>query len=219
MTLLRTAVLRPGDWVHFDGGEYQAIALSGTSIRLHSEVAGDTFILAAHLMASPGFAVIDGAPAPSVESVGLLDSLPAKVLEAARSWERHLVEVKTGLPPDAWPGVKPRACFDPMSTTVSQREEAKAAELGVSVRTVQLRRARSTRQGLWGLVDQRAARVREATGRVDTRLVAAVREVIEAETDTSTGTRSRLIRRATKKVEGLTGPGSCRCRAAPRSTS
>jgi len=39
MTLSRTAVLRPGDWVHFDGGEYQAIVLSGTSIRLHSEVA------------------------------------------------------------------------------------------------------------------------------------------------------------------------------------
>jgi hypothetical protein len=47
----------------------------------------------------------------------------------------------------------------------------------------------------------------EATGRADARLVAAAREVIDAETDTSTGTRSRLIRRVTKAVEATYGPG------------
>jgi hypothetical protein len=30
MTVSRVAVLRPGDWVHFDGGEHQVIALAGT---------------------------------------------------------------------------------------------------------------------------------------------------------------------------------------------
>ena len=39
------------------------------------------------------------------------------------------------------------------------------------------------------------------------RLVAAIREVIDAETDTSTGTRSRLIRRVVKAVEATYGPG------------
>lgn len=33
------------------------------------------------------------------------------------------------------------------------------------------------------------------------------REVIDAETDTSTGTRARLIRRVTKAVEATHGPG------------
>ena len=46
-----------------------------------------------------------------------------------------------------------------------------------------------------------------ATGRADARLVAAIREVIDAETDTSTGTRSRLIRRVVKAVEATYGPG------------
>jgi putative transposase len=39
------------------------------------------------------------------------------------------------------------------------------------------------------------------------RLVDALREVIDAETDTSTGTRSRLMRRAVKRVEELHGVG------------
>jgi putative transposase len=56
--------------------------------------------------------------------------------------------------------------------------------LGVSLRTVKTRRARYTQQGLWGLVDQRAVRLSAATGRTDARLVAAIREVIDAETDT-----------------------------------
>ena len=37
--------------------------------------------------------------------------------------------------------------------------------------------------------------------------MAAIREVIDAETDTSTGTRSRLIRRVVKTVEATYGPG------------
>ena len=50
-------------------------------------------------------------------------------------------------------------------------------------------------------------RMSETTGRTDARLVAAIREAIDAETDTSTGTRSRLIRRVVKTVEATYGPG------------
>jgi putative transposase len=88
-----------------------------------------------------------------------------------------------------------------------QRAAVKAAELGVSVRTVHARRTRYAEQGLWGLVDQRAVREWAATGRADVRLVAAIGEVVEAETSTSTGTRSRLIRRVTKKLEAEHGAG------------
>ncbi len=207
MTLTRAAVLRPGDWVRYDGADHQVVALAGTSVRLRSDVGAESVVLVAYLMASPEFAVIDGAPTPSVEPFGLMDGLPVKVLEQAREWERHIVEVETGLPPDALPGATPRAGFDPASTTIAERDQAKAAELGVSLRTVKTRRARYTQQGLWGLVDQRAVRLSAATGRADARLVAAIREVIDAETDTSTGTRSRLIRRVVKAVEATYGPG------------
>ncbi|HEX9498223.1 MAG TPA: integrase, partial [Mycobacterium sp.] len=207
MTLSTVAVLRPGDWVLYDGGEHQVLALAGTSVRLRTVDGADSVVLAGHLMASPGFAVVDSEPAPSVEPFALLDSLPGAVLDTAREWERHVVEIETGLPPGAEPGVAAKPEYDPTSTTVVDRDRAKAAELGVGVRTVQTRRARYAQQGLWGLVDQRAVRAWEATGRADARLVAAAREVIDAETDTSTGTRSRLIRRVTKAVEATYGPG------------
>ncbi len=142
-----------------------------------------------------------------MEPFGLLDSLPAEVVAAAREWEGHVVEVETGLPPRAEPGSTPREGYDPIVTTLLARDKAKARELGVSVRTVQARRARFVQQGLWGLIDQRAARKWAATGRVDSRLVSAIRAVLDAETDTSTGTRSRLIRRVIKTVEADHGPG------------
>jgi putative transposase len=207
MTVGHVAVLRPGDWVIFDGGEHQVVALAGTSVRLRSGDGIEQVVLGTHLMSAPGFAVVDGAPLPGVEPFGLLECLPTAVLEEAREWERHLIEVETGLPPDAQPGESPRPGFDLACTTVVERAQAKAAELGVSLRTVHTRRARYAQQGLLGLVDQRAVRVSEATGRTDARLVAVIREVVEAETDTSTGTRSRLIRRVAKKVEEIYGPG------------
>jgi len=199
-------VLRPGDWVHFDGGEHQVVAVVGTSVRLRAPVGTESVVLASYLMASPGFMVVGGAPMPRVEPFGLLDGLPEEVLAEAREWERHLVEVEAGLPPDAGPGVVPRPEYDPAVCSLLQRERAKAAELGVSLRTVEYRRARYVAQGLWGLVDQRATRAWEATGRADARLIAVARQVIDAETHASTGTRGRLIRRVVKAVEDTYGP-------------
>jgi putative transposase len=204
----RAAVLRPGDRVIFDGGEHQVVALAGTSVRLRSHDGAEQVVLGTHLMASPGFEVTGGAALPEVEPFGLLDSLPAEVLAAAREQERHVVETETGLPPDAPPGSVPRPGFDPFVTTLAQRDAAKAVELGVGIRTVQQRRADYSRQGLWGLVDRRAVRAWDPAGRADARLVAAIRDAIDAETGTSTGTRSRLIRRAVAAAEAEHGPGA-----------
>ena len=201
------AVLRPGDGVSFDGGEHQVLALTGTSVRLRAQDGGEQVVLASYLMAAPDFAVTGGEPVLRVDSFGLLDSLPGEVLAAARDWERHVVEVDTGLAPGAEPGTTPRPEYDPQATTLAQRTQAKAAELGVGVRTVNRMRAQYARQGLWGLVDRRAVRAQEATGRADARLVAVARQVIEAKTHASTGTRGRLIRRVTKAVEDAYGPG------------
>jgi hypothetical protein len=201
------AVLRPGDWVRFDGGEHEVLAVAGTSVRLRSAAGSHSVVLASYLMAAPEFAVTGGEPVPEVEPFGLLDSLPEDVLAAAREWERHVVEVQVGLPPDAAPDAAPRPEYDPTTQNLAAREQAKATELRVSVRTIQSRRARYARQGLWGLVDQRAVRSWEATGRADVRLVAAIRAVLDAETHASTGTRSRLIRRMVKAVEATHGPG------------
>ena len=151
-------MLRPGDWVSFDGGEHQVLALAGTSVRLRAQDGGEQVVLASYLMAAPDFAVTGGDPVPGVEPFGLLDSLPEEVLAAARDWERHVVEVETGLPPDAEPGTAPRPEYDPQARTWRSAPRPRPTELGVSVRTVERMRARYAGQGLWGLVDRRAVR-------------------------------------------------------------
>jgi len=201
------AVLRPGDRVCFDGAEHQVLGLRGSSVRLRDDAGAEQVVLAGYLMAAPDFQVLGALPLPAVEPVGLLDTLPDDVLTEARRWEQHIVEVETGLPPHPPPGTAPRAEYAPATRSLTEQQQAKGAELGVTARTVEKRRARYAAQGLWGLVDQRATRDWEVTGRADARLVEVVREVIAEQTGTSTGTRSRLIRRVVKRVEDIHGPG------------
>ncbi|AJT62578.1 hypothetical protein T261_0889 [Streptomyces lydicus] len=196
------AVLRVGDWVTFDDGHHQVVALAGTAVRLRSSGGDDAVVLAAHLMAAPDFQVMGTEPLPTLEPFGL----PEAAMAAAVEWKRHVVEVDTGLPADAEPGTPVRPEYD-LSRPLVERAQAKADELGVSLRTVMSKRSRYAQQGLWGLVDQRLLRVTEATGRADARLVAAVRQVLDDETQDSTGTRSRLIRRVVKLVEDTHGAG------------
>jgi putative transposase len=207
MTTTR-AVLRTGDRIAFDGGEHQVVGLAGTSVRLRADSGGEQVVLAGHLMAAPDFVVLDGAELPAVEPFGLLESLPADVVAEAEGWRDHLVEVETGLPPGAAPGAVSRAGYDPGTTSLADRQRIKAAELNVSFRTIEGKRARYATQELWGLVDQRAARTFEVTGQADARLVEVLRELIAAETDASTGTRSRLMRRAVKLLEQRHGAGT-----------
>jgi hypothetical protein len=115
--------------------------------------------------------------------------------------------VVTGLPPGAEPGESSRPEFDPELYSLGARDKAKAVELGVTARTVRGRRARYAEQGLWGLVDQRATREWDVTGRVDLRVVQAVRDALEDETLRSTGTRGRLIWTVSKALDAEHSPG------------
>ncbi|WP_258527971.1 TnsA-like heteromeric transposase endonuclease subunit [Streptomyces sp. NBRC 110611] len=202
------SVLRPGDWVTFNGDEHQVVALAGTAVRLRSAGGAESVVLASYLMAAPDFVVTGAEPLPEMEPSGLLETLPEPTRAAAERWQRHVVEVDTGLLPGAEPGTPPREEYDPATRSLTERMQAKAAELGVSLRTVEGKRSRYVKQGLWGLVDQRATRRWEATGRADARLVAAVREGLDGETHLSTGTRSRLIRRVIKTVEATYADGA-----------
>ncbi|MEU2130496.1 Mu transposase C-terminal domain-containing protein [Streptomyces sp. NPDC018352] len=201
------SVLRPGDWITYDDDDHQVVGLAGTSVRLRSDSGAESVVLASHLMSSPDFSVTGTEPLPALEPSGLLATLPEAVQTAAREWERHIVEVDTGLPPGAAPGTPPRPEYDPQDRALLERARAKAAELRVSLRTVMGKRSRYAQQGLWGLVDQRLVRISQVTGQADARLVAAIREALNAETPTSTGTRSRLIRRVIKMVEAAHGEG------------
>ncbi|EHM30915.1 MULTISPECIES: hypothetical protein [Streptomyces] len=76
MTAGGGSVLRPGDWVSFDGDDHQVVGLAGTAVRLRSAGGAESVVLASYLMAAPDFAVTGVEPLPEMEPVGLLETLP-----------------------------------------------------------------------------------------------------------------------------------------------
>jgi len=151
------------------------------------------------LLADPGLELVTPSRVPLAPQPAL-DRLPEGTADNARWWERHLIEVITGLPPDSPPGTCPRPEYDPARRSLRQREPAKHEELTraghqVGLSTLKRQRARYEREGLWGVVDRRAARRTAPAGHVDPRVVEATRQAIAEETDRSTGTVGRLRRR------------------------
>jgi hypothetical protein len=204
----RRGEVRIGDRVVFSGAEYSVVALSGSLVRLLAD-SGDAVVVAmAYLAGAPDFAVVGAGPRTRLAPSGLLDALPAKAAEAARELERHLTEVETGLPKDAAPGTAPKPEYDPAARTLTERQQAKAGELGVTLRTVERMRRRYLRQGLWGLVDARHAKAARPTGNVDPRVVAAAVAVIDGQRNAPTGTKSKAVRQIREKVEAEHGPGA-----------
>ncbi|MFJ4246474.1 hypothetical protein ACIP17_38460 [Streptomyces iakyrus] len=182
--------------VWFGGRAWTVAALADGQVQLVAEDGAVAAVLLSLLFADAGFAVLDAPGGPRVPSLGLLESLPEAARERALGWERHVREVETGQPGPGAAG-PPRAEYDPQARTLAQREEAKAAELSAagmptSVVTVRRMRARYRREGVWGLVDHRATRPRSLLGRADERVVAALREVLEAGRERSSGTLGRL---------------------------
>ena len=76
----RLAVLRVGDRVRFDGGEYQVAGLDGAMVRLvpGGGPGGPSVVLLTHLLGAADFAVLSAAGAGArVPAVGRLGGVPA----------------------------------------------------------------------------------------------------------------------------------------------
>ena len=192
MSTSRPAVLRIGARLRFDGTVQTVAGLSGTLVRLAGPDGQASVVQLAHLLASEGFEVIGGAvrtrPPLSAASLG---GVPGEAAGDALRWERHILEVLTGTPPDAPPGTAARPGYDPAVCSLAQREQAKAAELAasgekVTARTVRRKRQRYQACGLAGLVDWRAGRSRPARGRTDERVVQALQQAISEQAGGST---------------------------------
>jgi transposase InsO family protein len=186
-----------GDRVVFDGAVFTVVALDGVRVRIAGGQ-GVQVVLLSHLAAAPGFEVLDQVPAVvGGLLVDPLDDLPPRIAARAKLWERHVVEVETGLPPGSAPGAVPAPEFGPL-VRLADRDRAKAAELSallgepVSARTVRRMRGRYREAGVRGLADARSTRVSSPTGRVDSRLVEVVQEAMADQARRSTGTRDRL---------------------------
>lgn len=213
-------VLAPGDEIRLGGQAQRVVALDGTSVRLVDVAGAVTVMLTGHLLTDPGFELVT--PHRQVLPAGSgLEHLPGEVRASAQWWERHIVEVLTGLPPDAPAGSIPHPDYDPARRSLRQRELAKHAALAaaghqVGLSTLKRLRRRYELQGLPGLVDQRHARAAwggPPGGRTDPRVLDAIRRAIAEQADRSTGTVTRLRRRVEQLLAGETDPPAMPSRA------
>jgi hypothetical protein len=190
-------VLHLGDRVRYQDLEYRVVALTGTHLRLTGPDDTTIAVLLTHLLTSDGFALLDAEPALAVVNPRL-DDLDAATADLARQWEQHITEVETGLPLDAGPDAQPRPEYDPATTTLTQRCQAKARELSAlgwqaSARTIARMRQRLRTTGdPRALTDGRSRRPINPTGATDPRVVEVIRHALQAEIPDSTGTRDRF---------------------------
>jgi putative transposase len=212
MALSRPRLLSVGDRVRFAGREHTVVALADSSVRLVDDAQGASVVLLVHLLASEGFSVLSTGPVrPLVPASGVLEGLPPEVVERARWWQRHLVELMTGRPPEGPDGVV-LAQYDPQIHSLRQRELTKLAELRaagaeVGLSTLQRARERFERDGVIGLVDGRLLKPSAGTSRADPRVVAAIEKVVVAQTDRSTVSGQVLLHRVRRELEEVHGRG------------
>ncbi len=200
-------MLGVGDRVRSGGVVRTVVGLAGTLVRL-ADTAGKVIEVALPvLQAAEDFALVDARPRP-LPPAGVLDRLSEPVVQQALWWEHHILEVLHGLPPDAPSGAVARPDYDPRRRSLTSREQAKAAELTaaghqVTASTVKHHRQRYQAQGVAGLVDYRADKRTSPFGRVDARVVAAMRTAISEATDASSRTASYVLWRTRQLVVGI----------------
>lgn len=211
MSVSRPPVVAVGAEVRYAGSTYTVIGLVGGQVCLADVAGAVSQVPVGRLLADAGFGLVTPTPKrAALTSSALLDGVPPEATRQALWWERHLVEVIAGLPPEHERGARVKPQYDPTLRSLRQREIAKVAELAgagqqVALRTLQRARQRYEAKGLWGLVDARLSRPSAPLGRADARVVEAIRQAVAEQTDTSTGTVGRLRRRVAQILTEVHG--------------
>jgi putative transposase len=122
-TVRRPGELGIGDRVEFAGRARTVISVSGTMIGLADRDGQVTGIAMSELVSADGFALVDTRPRPPVPEAALLNDLPEEAVARALWWQRQIVEVLRGVPPDAEPGALPRPEYDPSAVSLTRREQ------------------------------------------------------------------------------------------------
>lgn len=209
-----------GSRVLIDGEPQTVVGLSGTTVMLVDEERRPSAMLLTHLLASPGFVVLDAAPPRRLGADSLVTAFGDEVAEHARWLEGHLQEVETGRHPDR---LDQQARYDPTTRTLQQRLQTKTAELageGVDLSPRTLRRYHDAYQrcGLWGLVDKRQTRQRHGPPAVDARVTDALARAMAGQQDKSTVTRDALFAQVRAELVDKLGETEARRLIPSRST-
>ena len=202
-----------GDRVRLGGTRHTVIAVAGTVVRLADNGGVVTGLSLPQLLLSEGFEVVSASSRPPLPPSAPLDGLPEPVAAEALWWERHIVEVLRGVPPQAPPGTRPRPEYDPALVSLTRREQAKAAELTAAGRPVTAsaiakRRRRYEARGVAGMADHRMSKPASPHGRADPAVVVAMRQAIAEAAQGSSRTATYLFWRTGQILDAVHGPGT-----------
>ncbi|MFJ9006397.1 helix-turn-helix domain-containing protein [Streptomyces canus] len=197
--------LFPGARLFFGGDVVEVVDIDGLRTTVRNERTGEYGSVPLGQLAVGARSMDEPAPT-AADGVGLLlASLSADQRQRLRERAGHVREVlsgyRSGHAADALPG-EPRPAYDP-DLPLKERTEAKAAELGVSPRTLQRWVTAYRESGDAGLVDARAGR----GSSVDPRWEDAVRRVVAESVTSSTPTRSALLSRVEERLNSQYGKG------------
>jgi len=192
----RPGELGIGDRVRAGGRDQVVIGVSGPVIRLADTSGEVATVSLSQLLSADDFAVLDARPRPGMPAV----PAAGEDMQEALWWQRHIVEVLHGVPPDAEEGTVPRPEYNPSVFSLTRREQAKAAELTaaghpVTASAIAKRRRRYQERGLVGMIDHRAGRRLPPHGRSDAAVVTAMRRAIDEASDGPTRTAAFVFRR------------------------
>lgn len=191
-------IITVGQWLAGEGDIWRVVEVGATRVVLSSRT-GQRRVVAVDVLWQFTLLQADEEPGePAEANKHLLEDLPADVRRQAEERLGDVNEVRTGYrsghATHPAPG-EPRPEYDPATTKKAARIRAKAAELGVSVKTVRRMLRDGARDGAYGLRDGRSTRERKPLGEVDPRWIQAAEEVLDEEKTKSIGTIKLLIDR------------------------
>jgi transposase InsO family protein len=205
-----TVTLGTGTSLVHDGELWTVTGLDGGTVVLRGRAGRSLRVHTATLLASPATRIIGACEDLPTAAGPLLDDLTGAEQEQLTGRLGHVRELLTGYASGtagtAAEG-EPRPQYDP-SLPAGDREAAKAAELGVSARTVRRWAAGYLRAGAVGLVDGRSVRTSDVLAGVDERWLAICRIVLGEHTAASRPTRTLVLRRVSARLEAEHGPGT-----------
>lgn len=204
-----TVTVADGTRLAHDGEIYTVAGLDGDAVLLRGRQGRSLRVRAATLLSDASTRIL-GAGEEAPEALGSrLDELTG--VDQGRLDERlgHVREVLTGYRSgfaETAAEDEPRPPFDP-SLPVTDRQLAKATELGVSVRTVRRWVAAYRESGPAGLVDGRSLRGADVLSHVDSRWLEMCRLVLAEHTDASRPTKKLVLARVSVRLDAEYGPG------------
>jgi hypothetical protein len=100
VTVSRPGSLREGTEVRLGGQTFTVTAVTGTSVWLTGVTGNRVEVPLATVFSDPSLELVAQGPAP-LPPAGALEVLDGDLVEQARWWEQHIVELLTGRLPDA----------------------------------------------------------------------------------------------------------------------